>query len=150
MSHTLTMPVPVGTIDPQTGHVNEDDIALYHAIGLDQADPPSTTGRRSDPPRIPFGWVRPPMGGPLGGFPSGGGPPRGGGFPGGFPGGRGFPGGGGPPTPVPLPPAPIVPGGRGDKLVGKPPLTFKGDQDKAEEFITQWQLYKGSISPMTS
>jgi hypothetical protein len=29
MSHTLTMPVPVGTIDPQTGHVNEDDVALY-------------------------------------------------------------------------------------------------------------------------
>jgi hypothetical protein len=77
------------------------------------------------------------MGGPPGGFPSGGGPPGGGGFPG------GFPGGGGPPTPVPLPPAPIVPGGRGDKLVGNPPLIFKGDRDKAEEFITQWQLYEG-------
>jgi hypothetical protein len=50
MSHTLTMPVPVGTINPQTGHVNEDDIALYRVIGLDQADPPSTTGRRSDHP----------------------------------------------------------------------------------------------------
>jgi hypothetical protein len=132
MSHTLTIPVPTGTINPQTGHVNEDDVALFRAIGPDQADPPSTTGRRSDPPRIPFGWVRPPMGGPPGGFPGGG-----------FPGGGGHPGGGGPPTPVPLPPAPVVPGGQGDKLMGNPPLIFKGDRDKAEEFITQWQLYKG-------
>jgi hypothetical protein len=77
------------------------------------------------------------MGGPPGGFPGGGGFPRG------FPGGGGFPGGRGPPTPVPLPPAPIIPGGRGDKLVGNPPLIFKGDRDKAEEFITQWQLYEG-------
>jgi hypothetical protein len=29
MSHTITMPVPAGTINPQTGHVNEDDVALY-------------------------------------------------------------------------------------------------------------------------
>jgi hypothetical protein len=29
MSHTLTMPVPAGTINPNTGHVNNDDIALY-------------------------------------------------------------------------------------------------------------------------
>jgi hypothetical protein len=137
MSRTLTMPVPVGTIDPQTGHTNEDDVALYQAIGPDQADPPSTTGRRSDPPQIPFRWVWPPMGGPPGGFPGGGGPPGGGGFPG------GFPGGGGPPAPVPLLPAPVIPGGQGDKLVGNPPLIFKGDRDKAEEFITQWQLYEG-------
>jgi hypothetical protein len=132
MSHTLTMPVPAGTINPITGHINKDDAALFRAIGPDQADPPSTQGRRSEPPRIPFGWVRPPMGGPPGGFPGGGGPP-----------GGGFPGGGGPPAPVPLPPAPVVPGGRGDKLVGNPPLIFKGDRDKAKEFIMQWQLYKG-------
>jgi hypothetical protein len=75
MSHTLTMPVPAGTINPVTGHVNEDDIALYQAIGPDQADPPSTQGRRSEPPRIPFGWVRPPMGGLPGGVPGGRGPP---------------------------------------------------------------------------
>jgi hypothetical protein len=67
------------------------------------------------------------MGGPPGGFPGGAGPP-GGGFPG---------GGGGPPAPVPLPPAPVVPGGRGDKLIGNPPLIFKGNRDAAEEFITQ-------------
>jgi hypothetical protein len=139
MSRTLTMPVPTGTINPITGHVNEDDVALYRAIGPDQADPPSTQGRRSKPPRIPFGWVRPPLGGPPGGFPGGGGgfPGGGGGFPGsggGFPGGGGPPGGG-PPAPVPLPPAPVVPGGRGDKLGGL--------RDKAEEFITQWQLYEG-------
>jgi hypothetical protein len=143
MSRTLTMPVLMGTINPITGHVNEDDVALYQAIGPDQADPPSTQGRRSEHPRIPFGWVRPPLGGPPGGFPGGG--PPGGGFPGGgggFPGGGGPPGGG-PPAPVPLPPALIVPGGRGDKLVGNPPLIFKGDRDKAEEFITQWQLYEG-------
>jgi hypothetical protein len=52
MSRTLTMPVPVGTINLQTGHVNEDDVALYQAIGPDQADLPSTTGRRSDPPEF--------------------------------------------------------------------------------------------------
>jgi hypothetical protein len=132
MSRTLTMPVPTGTINQLTGHINEDDVALFRAIGPDQADPPSTQGRRSEPPRIPFGWVRPPMGGPPGGFPGGGGPP-----------GGGFPGAGGPPAPVPLPPAPVVLGGRGDKLVGNPPLIFKGDRDKAEEFITQWQLYEG-------
>jgi hypothetical protein len=153
MSRTLTMPVPAGTINPVTGHINEDDVALFRAIGPDQADPPSTQGRRSKPPRIPFGWVRPHMGGPPGGFPGGGGLP-GGGFPGGgglpgggFPGGGGPPGGGfpgrGPPAPVPLPPAPVVPGGRGDKLVGNTPLIFTGDRDKAKEFITQWQLYKG-------
>jgi hypothetical protein len=132
MSHTITMPVPVGTINPITGHVNEDNVALFRAIGPDQADPPSTQGRRSEPPRIPFGWVRPPMGGPPGGFPGGGGHPSGGGPPGG-----GFP------APVPLPPAPVVPGGCGDKLVGNTPLIFKGERDKAEEFITQWQLYEG-------
>jgi hypothetical protein len=113
---TLTMQVPAGTINPQTGHVDADDAALYRAIGPDQLDPPSTTGRRSNPVRIPFGWVRPPMGGPPGGFPGGGGHPGGRGFPGGgFPGGGfpggGFLGGGGPPAPVPLPPAPVVPGG---------------------------------------
>jgi hypothetical protein len=114
MSHTLTLPVPTGPIDPRMGHINEDDVALFRAIGPDQADPPSTTGRRSNPPRIPFGWVRPPMGGPPGGFPGGSGFPGSGGFPGGsgFPGGGGgHPGGGGPPAPVPLPPAPVVPGG---------------------------------------
>jgi hypothetical protein len=132
MSHTLTMPVPAGTINPITRHINEDDAALFRAIGPDQADPPSTQGRRSEPLRVPFGWVRPPMGGPPGGFPGGGGPP-----------GGGFLGGGGPPAPVPLPPAPIIPGGRGDKLVGNPPLIFKGNRDAEEEFITQWQLYEG-------
>jgi hypothetical protein len=127
MSNMLTMEVPAGTINQTTGHIDTDNAALYRAIGPDQPDPPSTVGRRSEPPRIPFGWVRPPMGGP----------------PGGFPGGGGFLGGRGPPTPVPLPPAPIVPGGRGDKLVGNPPLIFKGNRDQAEEFITQWQLYEG-------
>jgi hypothetical protein len=139
---TLTMEVPAGTINPRTGHI-DDDAALYRAIGPDQPDPPSTAGRGSNPPKIPFGWVRPPAGGPPGGFPGG----FLGGFPGGFPRGRGFPGGfpggGGPPMPVPLPPAPVVPGEQGDKLVGNPPLIFKGDRDKAEEFITQWQLYEG-------
>jgi hypothetical protein len=87
MSCTITMPVPAGTINPITGHVNEDDAALFRAIGPDQADPPSMQGRRSKLPRIPFGWVRPPLGGPPGGFPGGGG---------GFPGGGGPPGGGPP------------------------------------------------------
>jgi hypothetical protein len=30
-----------------------------------------------------------------------------------------------------------------DKLVGNPPITFAGDRSKAEQFITQWQLYEG-------
>jgi hypothetical protein len=98
MSNTLTMEVPAGTINQTTRHVDMDDVALYWAIGPDQPDPPSTAGRRSNPPRILFSWVRPPMGRPPGGFPGGGGFPRGGGFPGGFPGGGG-------------PPAPVVPGG---------------------------------------
>jgi hypothetical protein len=44
---------------------------------------------------------------------------------------------------MPLPLAPIIPGGRNDKLVGNTPLIFTGDRTKAEEFITQWQLYEG-------
>jgi hypothetical protein len=44
---------------------------------------------------------------------------------------------------MPLPPAPIIHRGRNDKLVGNTPLIFTGDCTKAEEFITQWQLYKG-------
>jgi hypothetical protein len=32
------MPVPMGTINPVTGHINEDDVALFRAIGPDQAD----------------------------------------------------------------------------------------------------------------
>jgi hypothetical protein len=44
---------------------------------------------------------------------------------------------------MPIPPAPVIPGGRNDKLVGNTPLIFKGERSRAEEFITQWQLYKG-------
>jgi hypothetical protein len=65
-----------------------------------------------------------------------GGPPAG---PFGLPGG-GPPGGG---PPMPIPPAPVVAGGRNNKLVGNTPLIFKGERSRAEEFITQWQLYEG-------
>jgi hypothetical protein len=44
---------------------------------------------------------------------------------------------------MPIPPAPLVGGGRNDKLVGNTPLIFKGERSQAEEFITQWQLYEG-------
>jgi hypothetical protein len=44
---------------------------------------------------------------------------------------------------MPIPPAPIVVGGRNNKLVGNTPLIFTGDRTRAEEFITQWQLYEG-------
>jgi hypothetical protein len=44
---------------------------------------------------------------------------------------------------MPIPPTPIVAGGRNDKLVGNTPLIFTGDRARAEEFITQWQLYEG-------
>jgi hypothetical protein len=157
MSNTLTMEVPAGTINPVTGHVNDDDAALFRAIGPDQPDPPSVGGTDRTT-HVPFGWIRPqgggmpehrryiyggPPGGPFGppghGGPPGGGPP-GGGPPGGGPPGGGPPGGG---PPMPIPPAPIIPGGRNDKLVGNTPLIFKGDRSRAEEFITQWQLYEG-------
>jgi hypothetical protein len=155
MSNTLTMEVPAGTINPVTGHVDADDAALFRAIGPDQPDPPSISGTERTT-HVPFGWIRPqgrgmpehrryiygggppPAGGPPGG-PFG---PPGGGPPGGPPGGPFGPPGGGPP--MPIPPAPVVGGGgRNDKLVGNTPLIFKGERSKAEEFITQWQLYEG-------
>jgi hypothetical protein len=156
MSNTLTMEVPAGTINPVTGHVDADDAALFRAIGPDQPDPPSISGTDRTT-HVPFGWIRP-QGGRMpepgryiyggGGGPPGGGPPQGG-LPGGpfRPPGRPFgPPGGGPPgggPPAPIPPAPAVMGGRSDKLVGNTPLIFKGERSKAEEFITQWQLYEG-------
>jgi hypothetical protein len=137
MSNTLT--VPTGTIDPVTGHINEDDAALFRAIGPDQPDPPSV-GSTDRTTHVPFGWIRPqgggvpaprryiyggppagpfarPLGGPGGGFP-------GGGFPGGGPPGGGPPGGG---PPMPIPPAPVIGGGRNNKLVGNTPLIFTGE-----------------------
>jgi hypothetical protein len=126
MSNTLTMEIPAGTINPVTGHVDADDAALFRAIGPDQPDPPSVSGTERTT-HIPFGWIRP----QGGGMPD----PR-----------RYIYGGGGPPggPPAPIPPAPVVGGvGRNDKLVGNTPLIFKGERSRAEEFITQWQLYEG-------
>jgi hypothetical protein len=148
MSNTLTMEAPAGTINPVTGHVNDDDAVLFRAIGPDQPDPPSIGGTDRTT-HVPFGWIRPQgggmpeprqyiYGGPPGGpFTPGRGPPGGGPF--GPPGG-GPPGGG---PPMPIPPAPVVAGGRNDKLVGNTPLIFKGERNRAKEFITQWQLYEG-------
>jgi hypothetical protein len=145
MSNTLTMEVPAGTINPTTGHVDADDAALYRAIGPDQPDLPSVGG--TDRTNIPFGWIRP-QGGIMpeprryiyGGPPAGPFGPPGGGPPGRGPPGGGPPGGG---PPMPIPPAPVINGGRNDKLVGNTPLIFTGECSRAEEFITQWQLYKG-------
>jgi hypothetical protein len=152
MSNTLTMEVPAGTINPVTGHVDADDAALFRAIGPDQPDPPSIS-RTERTTHVPSGWIRPQGGGMpeprryiYGGGPP---PPRGGppggpfGPPGGGPPGGPFgPPGGGPP--MPIPPAPVIGGGgRNDKLVGNTPLIFKGERNRAEEFITQWQLYEG-------
>jgi hypothetical protein len=154
MSNTLTMEVPAGTINPVTGHVDADDAALFRAIGPDQPDPPSVSGTECTT-HIPFGWIRPQGGGMPdprryiyggGGGPPGGGPPGRGPPIGGPPGGPFGPPGGGPPggPPAPIPPAPVVGGGgRNDKLVGNTPLIFKGERSRAEEFITQWQLYEG-------
>jgi hypothetical protein len=138
MSNTLTMEVPAGTINPITGHVDADNAALFWAIGPDQPDPPSISGTERTT-HVPFGWIRPQGGGMPGPrrYIYGGGPPGGG-----PPGGPFGPPGGGPP--MPIPPAPAVGGGgRNDKLVGNTPLIFKGERSKAEEFITQWQLYEG-------
>jgi hypothetical protein len=152
MSNTLTMEVPAGTINPITGHIDADDAVLFRAIGPDHPDPPSISGTDRTT-HIPFGWIRPQgrgmpeprryiyRGGPPGGGPPGGGPPGGGPPRGGPPAGPFGPPGGGPP--VPIPPAPAVGGGRNDKLVGNTPLIFKGERSRAEEFITQWQLYEG-------
>jgi hypothetical protein len=152
MSNTLTMEVPAGTISPVTGHVDADDAALFRAIGPDQPDPPSISGTERTT-HVPFGWIRPQGGGMPGPrrYIYGGGPPPPAGGPpggpfgppgGGPPGGPFGPPGGGPP--MPIPPAPVVGGGgRNDKLVGNTPLIFKGERSKAEEFITQWQLYEG-------
>jgi hypothetical protein len=155
MSNTLTMEAPAGTINPVTGHVDADDAALFRAIGPDQPDPPSVGGT-DHTTHVPFGWIRP-QGGRMpepgryiyggGGGPPGGGPPQGNPPGGPFrpPGGPFGPPGGGPPgggAPVPIPPAPAM-GGRSDKLVGNTPLIFKGERSRAEEFITQWQLYEG-------
>jgi hypothetical protein len=140
MSNTLTMEVPAGTINPITGHVDADDAALFRAIGPDQPDPPSISGTERTT-HVPFGWIRPQGGGMPGPrrYIYGGGPPPPGGGP---PGGPFGPPGGGPP--MPIPPAPAVGGGgRNDKLVGNTPIIFKGERSKAEEFITQWQLYEG-------
>jgi hypothetical protein len=154
MSNTLTMTAPAGTINPVTGHVNDDDAALFRAIGPDQPDPPSVGGTDHST-HVPFGWIRPqsermpePRRYIYGGGPPGGNPPRGGPPGGPFrpPGGPFGPPGGGPPgggPPAPIPPAPAVMGGRSDKLVGNTPLIFKGERSRAEEFITQWQLYEG-------
>jgi hypothetical protein len=61
MSCTMTMEPTTGTINPHTGHMEmlmkPDDVALYRAIGPDQADLPSDRGQRVSP-RIPFGWQR--------------------------------------------------------------------------------------------
>jgi hypothetical protein len=145
MSPTVTMEIPAGTINPITGHMeNADDLALHRAIGPDQPDPPSSAGcSRSEPPRIPFGWLcgGPPYQEPLGG---GFGGPPGGGEPFGGP-----PGGGGPPRgpPMPMPPALAIPATpHNSKLVGNPPIIFKGEKSQAEEFIMQWSYTKGLIS----
>jgi hypothetical protein len=58
MSNTLTMEVPAGTINQITGHVNDDDAALFRAIGPDQPDPPSVGGTDRTT-HVPFGWIRP-------------------------------------------------------------------------------------------
>jgi hypothetical protein len=156
MSNTLTLEVPAGTINPVTGHVDADDAALFWAIGPNQPDPPSVSGTDRTT-HVPFGWIRPQSGRMPeprryiyggGGGPPGGNPPRGGppGGPFGPPGGPFGPPGGGPPgggPPAPIPPAPAVMGGRSDKLVGNTPTIFKGERSRAEEFITQWQLYEG-------
>jgi hypothetical protein len=151
MSNTLTMEVPAGTINPITGHVDANEAALFRAIGPDQPDPPSVGGT-DHTTHVPFGWIRPQSGRmPEPGryiYGGGGGPPRGGPPGGPFrpPGGPFGPPGGGPPgggPPAPIPPAPAVMGGRSDKLVGNTPLIFKGERSRAEEFITQWQLYEG-------
>jgi hypothetical protein len=44
---------------------------------------------------------------------------------------------------MPMPQAPLPGGHHGDKLVGNPPIIFTRDRSKAEQFITQWQLYEG-------
>jgi hypothetical protein len=45
---------------------------------------------------------------------------------------------------MPMPAAPAIPAAPHDtKLVGNPPIIFKGEKSQAEEFIMQWELYEG-------
>jgi hypothetical protein len=162
-----------GPFEPYTIHgvpqQNIPEIYIKGAVWNAQADPPRYVAQSSAPEESETGtwfpvdfneehvcWVEvrlqepagseaywqafriagppPPRGGPPGGpfGPPGGGPP----------GGPFGPPGGGPP--MPIPPAPVIGGGgRNDKLVGNTPLIFKGERNRAEEFITQWQLYEG-------
>jgi hypothetical protein len=46
MSTTLTMEVPAGPINQTTGHINEDDVTLYRAIGPDQLNPTQHNGKK--------------------------------------------------------------------------------------------------------
>jgi hypothetical protein len=100
MSNTLT--IPTGTINPTMGHVENDDAALFRAIGPDQPNPPSI-GSTDRTMRVPFRWLRPQGGG--------------------LPEARRYIYGGYPHRP---------PGGRNDKLVGNTPLIFTGDRARAE------------------
>src|SRR6201996_6076634 len=110
-----------GVIDPTTGHMmHPDDAALHCAIGPDQGDPPP--------------GASPPRGPPFRGAPRGGGPPFGG-----LPGGGG---GGGPPHGHSGIRGP-APQNNNNKLIGNPPIVFTGERDKAEAFLTQWDLFVG-------
>ena len=103
--------------------------------------PPRDPFNGRPPPKELMGGGRPrdPQGGsgPPGG--SGGGPPggSGGGPPGGS--GGGPPGGAGAQQGQALRPS--------DKFIGREPQIFEGDRSKAEEFITQWNLFVGVNYP---
>ena len=144
----LAESIPLPSQEPTimaTQTITQPSLADYAQAQIRRASAneagPSTTRNVTIPPGVVFG--RPvPGGGPPG--PSGGGPPgpTGGGPPGQPPGGP-F---GGPPNPPGGPPgippmfagAPVT-----DKLVGNAPTIFQGDRTKAEDFLSQWNLYNG-------
>ena len=115
---TRTQEIPGRTIDPVTGHVPGADpannLAVFRAFGPDQPDPPHGNG---------------------GGGSGGGGGGGGGGGSGG--GGRGAP----PPGPGGAGHGVSIPPHVDSKLYSQSPDIFTGDKWKAQEFITQWDLY---------
>jgi hypothetical protein len=138
MSRTMTMEPAAGTINPHTGHMempmHPDEVALHRAIGPDQADPHQTEdvevhqeyhsdGRvvdHQDKAQEEDHSAEDHQEGRTTWW---------------WRTARG--------TPIPMPQAPQPGGHHGDKLVGNPPVIFTGDRSKAEQFITQWQLYEG-------
>ena len=142
---TVTIP---SITDSENAQVRRGGVRDFLAGGPSGSGPPRDPFNGRPPPEELMGGGR--SGGPPGG--SGGGPPggSGGGPPGGSGGGPPGGAGGGPPGGGPPSGAGIQQGQAprpSDKFIGREPQIFEGDRSKAEEFITQWNLFVGVNYP---